>query len=389
MRESADRRSIQVARSDQSALQLDKPNARAGVVAFSSGNHAQGVAIAARRLGIPAVIVMPADAPTLKIEGTRAQGAEIIFYDRMTESREEISARISAETGAIVVPSFDDPAIVAGQGTAAWKFSAQLQEAGAQSTSRDRDPGWWRWSCRRDSAGLPTVRDRRRRALRLGRYGKVARRRFDCAGRAQPAPNTLRRPANAARFADHIWYFRGRAAQITSVDDVRLPRQSDGRTNTMDWWSSRAGRSRLLRCLRVRPTCRTAASSSCQEEISTPIYTSGWLNRIRRQQSDIRPDRHARGLDRSTARVSSSSSAASVCNSAASALGSVSAMLADASSKRVEHHRNARQDRHLDPFKCLIKALFSLVAGHGRVMSDKGLSLRERGATCRPSPTPR
>ncbi|MEO8619366.1 MAG: threonine/serine dehydratase [Sphingomicrobium sp.] len=112
-------------------LQLDQADRAPGVVAFSSGNHAQGVAIAARRLGIPAVIVMPADAPTLKIEGTRAHGAEIIFYDRITESREEISARISAETGAIVVPSFDDPAIVAGQGTAGLEILAQLQEAGA------------------------------------------------------------------------------------------------------------------------------------------------------------------------------------------------------------------------------------------------------------------
>lgn len=88
-----------------------------GVVAFSSGNHAQGVAIAAKRLGIKAIIVMPNDAPTLKVEGTRAQGAEIIFYDRLTENREAIAARIAEEKGSIVVPSFDDPYIVAGQGT--------------------------------------------------------------------------------------------------------------------------------------------------------------------------------------------------------------------------------------------------------------------------------
>ena len=87
-----------------------------GVVAFSSGNHAQGVAIAARRLGIAAIIVMPSDAPQLKVDGTRAQGAEIIFYDRRTESREKIAARIAADKGSIVVPSFDDPHIVAGQG---------------------------------------------------------------------------------------------------------------------------------------------------------------------------------------------------------------------------------------------------------------------------------
>lgn len=97
-----------------------------GVVAFSSGNHAQGVAIAANRLGIPATIVMPADAPALKIEGTSAQGAQIIFYDRYKESREEIAARIAAERGSIVVPSFDDPLIVAGQGTVGVEILEQL-----------------------------------------------------------------------------------------------------------------------------------------------------------------------------------------------------------------------------------------------------------------------
>jgi threonine dehydratase len=97
-----------------------------GVVAFSSGNHARGVAIAARRLGIRAIIVMPADAPQVKIEGTRGEGAEIVFYDRRNESREAIAARIAAETGAIVVPSFDDPAIIAGQGTAGLEILDQL-----------------------------------------------------------------------------------------------------------------------------------------------------------------------------------------------------------------------------------------------------------------------
>ena len=97
-----------------------------GVVAFSSGNHAQGVAIAARRLGMRAVIVMPSDAPTLKIEGTRAQGAEIVLYDRRSEDRVTIAGRIAAESGATVVPSFDDPFIVAGQGTAGVEILDQL-----------------------------------------------------------------------------------------------------------------------------------------------------------------------------------------------------------------------------------------------------------------------
>jgi threonine dehydratase len=107
-------------------LQLSPEERERGVVAFSSGNHARGVAIAARRLAIHAVIVMPSDAPQVKVDGTRGEGAEIVFYDRRKESREAIAARISEETGATVVPSFDDPAIVAGQGTAGLEIIEQL-----------------------------------------------------------------------------------------------------------------------------------------------------------------------------------------------------------------------------------------------------------------------
>ena len=91
-------------------LQLSEDERRRGVVAFSSGNHARGVAIAAKRLGVHAIIVMPSDAPAVKVEGTRGEGAEIIFYDRYRDSREEIAERISKESGATVVPSFDDRA---------------------------------------------------------------------------------------------------------------------------------------------------------------------------------------------------------------------------------------------------------------------------------------
>jgi len=107
-------------------LQLSPDERERGVVAFSSGNHARGVAIAARRLGMRAIIVMPSNAPQVKVDGTRGEGAEIIFYDRRTESREAIADRISSETGATVVPSFDDPAIVAGQGTAGLEIVEQL-----------------------------------------------------------------------------------------------------------------------------------------------------------------------------------------------------------------------------------------------------------------------
>ena len=113
-------------------LQLSREEQERGVVAFSSGNHARGVAIAARRLGIRAVIVMPSDAPRVKVEGTRAQGAEIVFYDRLSESREEIARKLADETGAPVVPSFDDPAIVAGQGTVGLEIVEQLGRAPAR-----------------------------------------------------------------------------------------------------------------------------------------------------------------------------------------------------------------------------------------------------------------
>jgi threonine dehydratase len=84
------------------------------------------VAIAAKRLGIRAVIVMPSNAPEVKVNGTAEEGAEIVFYDRLTESREEIAARIAGESGATVVPSFDDPMIVAGQGTVGIEILEQL-----------------------------------------------------------------------------------------------------------------------------------------------------------------------------------------------------------------------------------------------------------------------
>ena len=102
-----------------------------GIVAFSSGNHAQGVAIAAKRLAISAIIVMPSDAPALKIEGTRAQGAEIVFYDRRREDRLVIAANLSERTGATIVPSFDDPYIVAGQGTVGLEILDQLGQSPA------------------------------------------------------------------------------------------------------------------------------------------------------------------------------------------------------------------------------------------------------------------
>ena len=99
---------------------LDREERGRGVVAFSSGNHAQAVALAGRLLGIPATIVMPADAPQVKVAATRGYGAQVVLYDRAKgESREQVAAKIAAEKGAAIVPPFDHPAVIAGQGTAA------------------------------------------------------------------------------------------------------------------------------------------------------------------------------------------------------------------------------------------------------------------------------
>ena len=110
-------------------LMLLNPEERQrGVVAFSSGNHAQGVAIAAKRMGIAATIVMPSDAPKVKREATEAAGARVVEYDRERESREEIGARLAAESGATLVPSFDDVDIIEGQGSVGVELRVQMIE---------------------------------------------------------------------------------------------------------------------------------------------------------------------------------------------------------------------------------------------------------------------
>ena len=110
--------------------QLSAEERARGVVAYSSGNHAQGVALAARSLGIAATIVMPADAPAIKLARTRDYGATVVTYDRFGESREAIAAGIAERRGATLVPPFDDPDIVAGQGSCGVEFVEQARDAG-------------------------------------------------------------------------------------------------------------------------------------------------------------------------------------------------------------------------------------------------------------------
>ncbi len=114
-----------------SAISALDPAVRArGVFAYSSGNHAQGVACAAKLHGVPATILMPADAPKLKLANTAAYGAEVITYDRYSESREEIGARLAADRGLTLVRPYDEPMVIAGQGTVGLELAEQAAEAG-------------------------------------------------------------------------------------------------------------------------------------------------------------------------------------------------------------------------------------------------------------------
>ncbi len=113
---------------------LDGDQRRKGIIAFSSGNHAQGVAYAAQLCGTPATIIMPRDAPEIKVNNTRAYGAEVVLYDRDHESREEMGRQLAEERGLTLVPPYDDPYIISGQGTVGLEIVAQLAE---QQTTPD------------------------------------------------------------------------------------------------------------------------------------------------------------------------------------------------------------------------------------------------------------
>ncbi len=114
-----------------SAVSALEPDLRArGVIAYSSGNHAQGVALAAASHGTTAVIVMPADAPRMKIDNTRALGAEVVLYDRATEDRDAIGSALAQERGLTLIRPFDDPQVIAGQGTTGLEIAEQATEAG-------------------------------------------------------------------------------------------------------------------------------------------------------------------------------------------------------------------------------------------------------------------
>ncbi len=187
--------------------QLSPAERTRGVVAFSSGNHAQGVAAAAQRLGVPAVIVMPEDAPRLKLDNTRALGAEVRTYPREGASREEIAQGIAEERGMTLVPSFDDPHIIAGQGTVGLEIAREARE-------RDIEPdlmlapvgggGLLAGSAIALKAAFPRIalygvepagHDDLARSLRLGeRVGAAARRPSICDALLSPLPGELTFP---------------------------------------------------------------------------------------------------------------------------------------------------------------------------------------------------
>ncbi|MBR9843418.1 MAG: threonine/serine dehydratase [Rhodobacteraceae bacterium] len=113
---------------------LDPETRKRGVIAFSSGNHAQGVAFAAAQHGAPAVIIMPNDAPRLKIDNTRALGAEVVLYNRPDgEAREEVGARIASERGLTLIKPYDEPQVIAGQGTCGLEIATQAAEMGVDT----------------------------------------------------------------------------------------------------------------------------------------------------------------------------------------------------------------------------------------------------------------
>jgi threonine dehydratase len=120
-------------RGGRSAVSALDPDTRArGVIAFSSGNHAQGVALAAQQFGVPCVIIMPADAPRLKIDNTRALGAEVVLYDRAHEDRDTIGAALSSERGLTLIKPFDDRLVIAGQGTVGLEIAEDARALGIE-----------------------------------------------------------------------------------------------------------------------------------------------------------------------------------------------------------------------------------------------------------------
>ena len=190
---------------------LSEDEKRRGVVAYSSGNHAQAVAAAARRVGTSAIIVMPADSPAIKVAGVRANGGEVRMYDRYTESREAIGEEIARERGSVLVPPFDDPFVIAGQGTAGLEILEQANGpidqllsgcsgggliAGLNLAFEARSPDTVVYGVE------PEVYDDTARSLAAGeRIGVAATGKSICDALMTPIPGELTFPINQRRLA--------------------------------------------------------------------------------------------------------------------------------------------------------------------------------------------
>ena len=211
------------ARGAFSRLTLLSPEERAcGVVAFSSGNHAQAVALAARELSLRATIVMPMDAPASKIAATRGYGAQVVLYDRIGgESREEIGRRIAEEEGAVLVPPFDDDAVIAGQGTLALEFLEDVPDleivvtpcsgggllSGTAVAAKGVNPEIRLWGVE------PEAGDDMKRSLEAGRIIEV------------PLPATIADALQTTRPAERTFAIvRALTEGILTVSDLELQR---------------------------------------------------------------------------------------------------------------------------------------------------------------------
>ena len=193
----------------------------AGVVAFSSGNHAQAVALAARELGVAATIVMPRDAPAAKVAATRGYGARVLLYDRAEESREEIARRIVEEEGAVLVPPFDDDRVIAGQGTLGLELLEEVPElevvvtpcggggllSGVAVAARGLAPAIRLWGVE------PEAGDDMRRSLAAGEPVSI------------PVPNTIADALQTTRPAERTLAIVGALCEgIVTASDLELRR---------------------------------------------------------------------------------------------------------------------------------------------------------------------
>ena len=357
-------------------LQLSPDERERGVVAFSSGNHARGVAIAARRLGIRPIIVMPSDAPKVKVDGTRGEGAEIVFYDRRTESREAIAARICGETGATVVPSFDDPAIVAGQGTAGLEIVDQL----GRPPQRIIIPCGGGGLASGIALAVPDAEivivepqgwDDMAHSLELGEIVPVA------AGRAG---NILRCAPDAAGVADHLRDSPASAGRRLCRSPMpKRPRRCA---------SPGSGTSLIVETGRRGRACGACWQARSRRATDTVVVLSG---------GNVDPALHARivaaglgdvaclifaGIDMDGARALDRLGQLFELGGEGLELADEEAALAFGDGfggvdKRFEHHCDARQDRLLDPLERLFEARLLLALGMAANLDRSWLSLGE------------